>query len=131
MADEKKTNKSEKKPEKKSDKKKANPFKAIVSFFKSVRSEGKKVVWPNAKEVWKSTLVVLVVILIVGVVIYGIDFGLTSGMKALKGLKENETTTEATTANIADALSNLTQADDKEATTDAPAETESTTDAAD
>ena len=102
MADEKKTKKAaeekaaksdKKKSDKKSDKNKSgkNPFKAIGGFFKSVRSEGKKVVWPKAAEVWKNTLVVLVVIIIVGLVIYAVDFGLTTGMKALKNVANTTT----------------------------------------
>ncbi len=120
MADEKKAKKtSAKKSDKKTDKKsKKNPFKAIGSYFKSVKSEGKKVVWPTAVEVWKNTLVVLLVILIVGVVIYGIDTGLTLGMKGIKNLAA---TTTATTeqATPAPALEEETEADTTEATTSA------------
>ena len=97
MADEKKAKKTADKKAGKDEKKKStkNPFKAIGSFFKSVRSEGKKVVWPKAAEVWKNTLVVLVVIIIVGLAIYAVDFGLTTGMKAIKNAAVTTTTTEA------------------------------------
>ncbi len=95
MADEKKAKKTADKKAGKDEKKKStkNPFKAIGSFFKSVRSEGKKVVWPKAAEVWKNTLVVLVVIIIVGLAIYAVDFGLTTGMKAIKNAAATTTTT--------------------------------------
>ena len=123
MAEDKKTKKSNKSDSKKSDKKKTrkNPFKSMAAFFKSVRSEGKKVVWPNAKEVCKNTLVVLVVILIVGVVIFGIDQGLTAGMKEIKNLATKETTTAAETTTeqtTAEALEENTEADTTTTTTE-------------
>ena len=105
--------KSDKKADKKSkDKKgKTNPFKAIGSFFKSVRSEGKKVTWPKGKEVWKNTLVVVVVILIAGLIIFGVDRLLSEGMKGIKKLAEDKTTTSASSEgeSTADALQALTE----------------------
>ena len=123
--------KSDKKADKKSKDKKGNknPFKAIAGFFKSVRSEGKKVTWPKGKEVWKNTLVVLVVIIIAGLIIFGVDRLLSEGMKGIKKLAEDKTTTteksEGETTD--DALKALT-----ESTTKAAEETKSeTTKAAD
>jgi len=112
MAEDKKTKKSANKKSDKQKKSRKNPFKSIGAFFKSVRSEGKKVVWPTAKEVFKNTLVVLLVILIVGVIIYFIDLGLTQGMKGIKNLAADVTTTEATTEpTTAEALEDATEAD--------------------
>ncbi len=134
MADEKKANKTASEKASKSDKKKSdknksgkNPFKAIGGFFKSVRSEGKKVVWPKAAEVWKNTLVVLVVIIIVGLVIYAVDFGLTSGMKAIKNAA-NATTVSSAEAEVEESDTELV-----ESTTQAQTEavSETTTKAAD
>lgn len=137
MADEKKAKKTAKEKAGKDDKKKStkNPFKAIASFFKSVRSEGKKVVWPKAAEVWKNTLVVLVVIIIVGLAIYAIDFGLTTGMKAIK----NAAATTTTTTELAEeAGADEAEAEDAEAGAEEEAEAdaedvsaENTEDAAD
>ena len=113
MAEEKKTStkadaKAEKtaKSAKSKDKKKSkkNPFKSIASFFKSVKAEGKKVVWAQAKDVLKNTVIVLIVVIIVGLAIYGVDSLLSLGMKGIKSLATNETTTsvsqqgESTTA---------------------------------
>ncbi len=131
MADDKKAKKSAKSADKKADKKKSgkNPFKAIGSFFKSVRSEGRKVVWPKAAEVWKNTLVVLVVILILGVIIYAIDFGLTEGMKGIKNLAQQNTTTTTEAADVED---NIDEAFDlvDEANADADTEEEAEGDTA-
>jgi preprotein translocase subunit SecE len=113
----KKADKADKKANK--DKKpRKNPFKAIGAFFKSVRSEGKKVVWPKAKEVFKNTLVVLVVILVLGVMIYLVDLGLTQGMKGIKNLADN-TTTSAEASDDTAALEDETVEDTTEATTEA------------
>lgn len=125
--------KSKKTNNKKSDKKKSskNPFKSIGSFFKSVRSEGKKVVWPKGNEVLKNSLVVVVVILIVGVIIFGIDEGLTLGMKGIKSLKP--TTTVASNEamdSLSDILSGETEKDTTEATTSAETTATATTKAA-
>lgn len=133
MADEKKAKKTAKEKAEKSDKKKSrtNPFKAIGSFFKSVRSEGKKVVWPKAAEVWKNTLVVLVVIIIVGLAIYAIDFGLTTGMKAIKNVAASTTTTAAAEEAEGDDDSDIEIVDDSEAETEEAVSEEDTTEAAD
>lgn len=98
MAEEKKSSKA--KSDKKSDKKKSkkNPFKSIAAFFKSVNHEGKKVTWPTAKEVFKNTVTVLVVILIIGAMIYVVDLGLTTGMKEVKKLAQDNTTVSTTVA---------------------------------
>ena len=133
MADEKKAKKTsaKKADTKKSDKKskdkksKKNPFKAIASFFKSVRSEGKKVTWPKGKEVWKNTLVVVVVILIAGVIIFGVDRLLSEGMKGIKKLAEDKTTTSATAEGEStdDALKKLTESTTAAAESTTAAET--------
>lgn len=125
MADEeKKTSaKSEKKSAKKADakadksksgKKKKNPFKSIATFFKSVRAEGKKVVWSSGKDVLKNSLTVLVVVIIAGLCIYGVDTLLSLGMKGIKNLADQESTSvsETTTAQTtAEALTESTTAD--------------------
>ena len=125
MADEKKAKNAAKEKAGKDEKKKSfkNPFKAIGSFFKSVRSEGKKVVWPKAAEVWKNTLVVLVVIIIVGLAIYAIDFGLTTGMKAIKNAAATTTTTTEAAEGEEEGDTELVSDAETEAATEAASDT--------
>lgn len=57
--------------------------KNIARFFRDLRGEMKKVVWPTKKQVLNNTIVVIVVMLVVGVIIWGLDAGLSAGLKFL------------------------------------------------
>ena len=85
MADEKKTVKKE--DTSKAEKKKVNPFKragkAIAKFFKDLRGETKKIVWPGFRDVVKNTIIVLIMCAIVGALIWLVDLGLGSLLKAV------------------------------------------------
>ena len=87
-----KTNKTKSKS-----KKKGNIFarmwKAIKSFFKNSKGDLKKITWPSGKEVVKGTVVTIVCIAIIGVIVFLIDLGLTNGIKGLRTVAENRTTT--------------------------------------
>lgn len=92
-----KTNKTKSKS-----KKKGNIFarmwKAIKSFFKNSKGDLKKITWPSGKEVVKGTVVTIVCIAIIGVIVFLIDLGLTNGIKGLRTVAENRTTTTTVAA---------------------------------
>lgn len=60
-------------------------FGKIVRFLKDYKGELKKVVWPNFRTVAKNTVVVLVMCAIVGAFIWLVDWGLSTGFKAVLG----------------------------------------------
>ncbi len=70
--------------------------KGIAHFFKDFKAELKKIVWPDFKSVMKNTGVAIAVIIVVGIGIWLVDFGLTQGLKGLRNLAEEETTTAVT-----------------------------------
>lgn len=92
----------------------ARSGKNIKRFFKDFKGETKKIVWPDAKTVLKSTGVVLVVVTIVTAAVFLFDFGLETGIAALKEAALNRdaapisTSTDAveTTANTQETTSN-------------------------
>lgn len=57
--------------------------KRVIQFFKDYKSETKKIVWPKFKDVIKSTFIVLVMCLIIGALIWLVDLGLGSLLKAV------------------------------------------------
>ena len=76
--------------------------KGTKKFIKDFKGECKKIVWPDAKTVLKSTGIVLLVVAIVAIVAIAVgivDFGLSSGVTALKNLAIGETTVETTEEN--------------------------------
>ena len=78
------------------EKKKSN--KKVSRFLKDFRGEIKKIVWPDFKTVMKNTGIVLVTVLIIGILVWVLDFGLTSGIKALKKVAQNMPTAAAEVA---------------------------------
>ncbi len=103
----------------------ARAGKSTKRFFKDFKGETKKIVWPDARTVLKNTGIVLVVVTLVTAVIFAIDFGLETGIVALK-----EAAISAGTNNDADANANAvntnTDASEEDTTTEAD-ETEETT----
>lgn len=77
--------KDSKKPVKKDGKKRVNIFKKIGKFVKDVINELKKVTWPSRKNLVSYTVAVLVFVAIMMAVIYVIDYGASSGLKAIFG----------------------------------------------
>ena len=93
----KKIAKAEKeKTAKKPKKDRKNILEVIARFFKDLKGEVKKITWPAAKDVLKGTLVTVVCIAIIGFAVFLVDFGLTNGIDALRGVAENRTTTSTT-----------------------------------
>ena len=104
--------------------------KGTKKFVKDFKGECKKIVWPDAKTVLKSTGVVLLVVAIVAIAVGIVDFGLSSGVTALKNLAIGETTVETTEENHEGHDHDEEEAkDSEEETTEAKAE-ESTEDKA-
>jgi preprotein translocase subunit SecE len=95
VVDESKTSKQSKKSNGKKDKKKDGFGKKFVKFFKDCGKEIKRITWPTGMTVLKNTVVVLIVVALAGVIIYAFDFGMSSGLKAVKNAAENHTTTSA------------------------------------
>ncbi|MBP9988895.1 MAG: preprotein translocase subunit SecE [Ruminococcus sp.] len=62
-------------------------------FFKDSKGDLKKISWPTGQEVVKGTLVTIAAIAIIGIVVFLIDLGLTNGIKGLRTVAENRTTT--------------------------------------
>lgn len=99
------------KPAKKKAKKSKPSFpKRAGKFFKDSKGDLKKISWPTGKEVLKGTLVTIACIAIIGIVVFLIDLGLTSGIKGIRTVAENQTTTTV--------VSEETEAGDEEAVTD-------------
>lgn len=73
--------KTEKKKPKVEKKPRRNPFK----FFKEMGLELKKVTWPSRKDLITFSVAVLVFIGIFAVLVFGMDTGLSQGLKALVG----------------------------------------------
>lgn len=68
-------------------------WKAVKRWFKDLKGEVKKITWPSGKDVLKGTVVTIVCIAIIGVVVFLVDLGLTQGIKGLRTVAENRTTT--------------------------------------
>ena len=58
-------------------------LKRIWQFFKDYKSETKKIVWPGIKDVLKNTGIVLVMFVVIGAIIWIVDLGLGSLLKAI------------------------------------------------
>ncbi|MBQ6380844.1 MAG: preprotein translocase subunit SecE [Clostridia bacterium] len=80
--------------EKKSSKKTKKPNK-IATWFKGFWSEIKRIVWPDGKTVFRNTIIVIVVVAIAAAVIYLFDQGMSLGLKGVKSLAGETTTTAA------------------------------------
>lgn len=57
--------------------------KRVIQFFKDYKSETKKIVWPTFRDVVKNTLIVLIMCAIIGALIWLVDLGLGSLLKAI------------------------------------------------
>jgi preprotein translocase SecE subunit len=109
-----------------SDKKTSNKSKKpnkVVSWFKGFWSEVKRIVWPDGKTVFRNTVIVIIVVAIAAAVIYLFDQGMTLGLKGVKNLAADKTTTAASDGTDAqtsqEALDEVTEAQSEttEATT--------------
>ncbi|MEE0946029.1 MAG: preprotein translocase subunit SecE [Acutalibacteraceae bacterium] len=58
-------------------------LKRIWQFFKDYKSETKKIVWPGLKEVVKNTGIVLIMFLVIGAIVWLVDLGLGSLLRAI------------------------------------------------
>ena len=111
-------------PGEKKDKKPAQKgaWKAIRKFLKDFRGELKKIVWPDFKTVMKNTGIVLVTVVIIGALVWIVDFVLTQSINGLKtlasGRPEATTSAPANAETTTEALANLTEPEP----TTAPAE---------
>lgn len=70
--------------------------KKFTKFFKDTGKELKRINWPTGMVVLKNTVVVLIVVALAGVIIYGFDFGMSSGLKAVKKAADNHTSASET-----------------------------------
>ncbi len=103
----------------------ARAGKSTKKFFKDFKGECKKIVWPDAKTVLKSTGIVLLVVTVITLAVWGIDTGLSTGVKGLKNLALGETTTvEATVEDTTDESETTADEDDTTASAGNEAETE-------
>lgn len=66
--------------------KKPSIFSRMGKAFKDYRSEFKKLVWPTKEQLVRNAAVVLISIIVVGLALWLVDFGLSKGIDALKGL---------------------------------------------
>lgn len=96
-------------------------WKAVKRWFKDLKGEIKKITWPGSKEVLKGTVVTIVCIAIIGVVVFLVDLGLTQGIKGLRTVAENRTTTTEAVETAAD------QSEDQGLAVDVTDASESTT----
>lgn len=78
--------------DKKSSNKGKKPNK-IAQWFKGFWSEVKRIVWPDGKTVFRNTVIVIIVVAIAAAVIYLFDQGMTLGLKGVKNLAAEKTTT--------------------------------------
>ena len=111
-------NDTEKKVEKKSSNKAKKPNK-IARWFKDLRGEIKKIFWPDGKTVFRNTVIVIIVVAISAAIIYLFDQGMSLGLKGVKKLAADKTTTAVTDTTDAQtseqALEELTEALTEEA----------------
>jgi preprotein translocase subunit SecE len=58
---------------------------AAWNLAKEARVEVRKVVWPSRQETTQTTLIVVLVVFIVGLLLWGLDSGLSWGVRAIIG----------------------------------------------
>ncbi len=58
-----------------------------LQFLREVKGEMKKVSWPNRQELVSSTIVIIITVAIVVLYIGVVDFGITSVLSVIMGLK--------------------------------------------
>ena len=80
--------------EKKASNKAKKPNK-IARWFKDLRGEIKKIFWPDGKTVFRNTVIVIIVVAIAAAIIYLFDQGMSLGLKGVKKLAAEKTTTAA------------------------------------
>ena len=69
-------------------KEKRNIFKRIGGFFREVKVEAfKRIIWPTPKQTLNNSIVVIVTVLVVGVVVWALDFGFSSLLNFVLGIK--------------------------------------------
>ena len=113
---------TEKKVQKQPSNKTKKPNK-IARWFKDLRGEIKKIFWPDGKTVFRNTLIVIIVVAIAAAIIYLFDQGMSLGLKGIKQLAADKTTTAASDGTDAqtseEALNEVTEAQSEttEATT--------------
>lgn len=84
-----------KETEKKATSKKTKKPNKIATWFKGFWSEVKRIVWPDGKTVLRNTVIVIIVVAIAAAVIYLFDQGMSLGLKGVKKLAGDTTTTAA------------------------------------
>jgi preprotein translocase subunit SecE len=57
----------------------------VWQFAADARTEVRKVVWPTRQETWQTTLVVFVMVLVMAVILWAVDLGLMTAVKAVTG----------------------------------------------
>lgn len=67
----------------------------IARWFKDFRGEIKKIFWPDGKTVFRNTIIVIIVVAIAAAIIYLFDQGMSLGLKGIKNLAAEKTTTAA------------------------------------
>lgn len=80
------------------DKKPSNKTKKpnkIARWLKDLRGEIKKIFWPDGKTVLRNTVIVIIVVAISAAIIYLFDQGMSLGLKGVKKLAAERTTTAA------------------------------------